>query len=137
MNVGEIMNSKVDCISADASVSEAIKIMASLDTDVLAVRKGGTLCGAISCRDIVFNVDARGKKPEETTVRNAMAPGMAYCFDDQDVAVPSAMMRNNVQHVLVLDGKHQLAGTVSMKDLASRFSDNVLTLQQMGKVVGP
>ena len=41
MNVAEIMNSKVDCISADACVDEAIKIMARLDTD--AVRGKGTM----------------------------------------------------------------------------------------------
>ena len=129
MKVRDVMTHKVDRIALDASIEEAARRMASLDTDVLAVHNHGTLCGAVSCRDIVMNVTALGRRPNRTRVEQAMSPGLAYCFDDQDVTVPATMMRQNVSHVLVLDERHHLVGAVSMHDLAARCGDGMLAVQ--------
>ena len=85
MRVSEVMTPNVERLPPDAALSEAGMKMREHDIGVVPVYEGDRLIGMITDRDIAIRAVANGKSPGEMTVREAMSPGISYCFDDQDI----------------------------------------------------
>jgi CBS domain-containing protein len=124
MKLKDIMTPNPECISPEDSLRDAACKMRDLDVGPLPVCENDRLAGMITDRDIVVAAVAEGKDPKATKVREAMSPGVFYCFEDQDVEEAArTMQERQVRRLLVLNRDKRLVGIVSLGDLATETGD--------------
>lgn len=118
MKVRDVMTTGVQLIQADASVSNAARIMLEQDIGFLPVARNDRLVGALTDRDIVLRVIAEGRDPAETPVGEVMTPGAKYCYADEDTGhVAGNMAGIHVCRLPVMDRRKRLVGVVSLENL--------------------
>ncbi len=104
-------------IAPDASVYEALKLMADKDVGALLVLEGGKLVGIISERDYARKVILRGKFSKDTPVHEIMTTRLVYVHPEQTIQECMALMTDqHIRHLPVLAGA-DLVGLVSIGDL--------------------
>jgi CBS domain-containing protein len=108
-------------VSPDASVYEAIEMMANRSVGALLVLAGDTLVGIISERDYTRKVILQGRLSKETAVRDIMTSPvhfvtLAHTVDDG----MRIMSTNGVRHLPVIEGE-RVVGVVSLGDLVRRI----------------
>ena len=120
--VGMILNQKghhVYSISAEATVFEAIQIMAEKNVGALLVTSEERLVGVISERDYTRKVALKGKSSRETKVHEIISSPVASATPGHSVEDCMRLMTNNrVRHLPVLEGD-RLVGIVSIGDLVN------------------
>lgn len=110
-------------IAPDATVYDALALMAEQDIGSLAVLQDGRLVGLISERDYARKVILKGRLSKDTPVRDIMATRMPYAQPEQTVEECMAIVTDQrVRHLPVLeDGR--LIGIVSIGDLVKAIID--------------
>lgn len=121
MKVDEIMTKKLEIISADASIYDAIERMIDKRIRSLLVkpRDEQDVYGVITVRDIVYKALGKNLDLNKTKVSEIMSKPLV-CIDkgtDVDHAV-SLMNKFNITRVFVSEGKGIL-GIVSLLDVMS------------------
>jgi CBS domain-containing protein len=109
--------SDVWSITPDATVFEAIQLMAEKNVGALPVVQNDQLVGIISERDYTRKVILQGKSSKETPVRDIMTQRLVTA--DPDDLVSECMQRmteNRVRHLPVLE-KNKMIGILSIGDL--------------------
>jgi CBS domain-containing protein len=119
------MTEEVETIHPEGTIAQAAEKMAELDIGPLPVVEDGLVVGMITDRDIVLRIVAEHRDPESTRVRHAMTPEVVSCFEDQDVQEAARLMEG------------QLAGIVSIGDLALTTGDDRMTGQVIERVSEP
>lgn len=124
--------SAVWSISPDATVYEAIKLMADKNVGALLVTNGGKLLGIISERDYTRKVALLGRSSKETPVREIVSSRVLCVSPDHTVQECLKLMtENRVRHLPVMRGDHIL-GIVSIGDLVSwTLTAQQATIQQL------
>jgi len=114
---------KVFSLPPDATVYEAIKIMAENSVGALLVMDGENLVGIISERDYARKVILKGKSSKQTAVREIMTSPVQVVVPDCTVSEAMSIMTNKrIRHLPVLeDGK--VIGVVSIGDLVRSIVD--------------
>jgi len=124
MKVQEVMTHSVVVIDPDSTLDDAAKKMQELDIGVLPVIENSHLVGMLTDRDITVRSVGAGHDPRHCKVRDAMTPETIFCFEDQDLTEAAHLMKQKqVRRLLVLDHDKQLAGIVSLGDLATAAGD--------------
>lgn len=133
MRVSDVMTPAVECTQPDATLREAAELMRDLDCGVLPVcGDSDQLVGMITDRDMAVRAIAEGSHPDTTRVREVMTPDVIYCYDDISIEeAEHIMQQRQIRRLVVLDRNKQLAGIVSLGDLAIRTSDR----EQVGDVL--
>ena len=104
-------------IPPDASVYEALKLMADKDVGALLVLEAGKLVGIISERDYARKVILKGKFSRDTPVHEIMSTRLVYVRPEQTIQECMALMTDqHIRHLPVLAGA-ELVGLVSIGDL--------------------
>jgi CBS domain-containing protein len=104
-------------IAPDATVYEALDLMAKHNTGALLVMNGDEMVGILSERDCVRKVDLKGKGVKATNVREIMTGNVITVQCDQSVEeCESLMMEKGIRHLPVYDGD-KLAGFLSVRDV--------------------
>ena len=104
-------------ISPDATVFEAIQLMAEKNVGALPVVQHDQLVGIISERDYTRKVILQGKSSKETPVRDIMTQRLVTADPDDRVSeCMQRMTENRVRHLPVLEGD-KMVGVVSIGDL--------------------
>lgn len=104
-------------ISPEATVFEAVELMANKNVGALLVIQDGKLVGLISERDYTRKVMLRGKKSRETQVREIMSSDLTVVSPREPVENCLRMMTDKrVRHLPVLDGD-TIRGVISIGDL--------------------
>jgi CBS domain-containing protein len=104
-------------IEVDASVLDALKLMADKEIGALVVTEGGRIAGVISERDYARKVVLQGKNSKDTPVHEIMTPKVLYVKPQQTVEECMVLMtEKHVRHMPVLDGE-QMIGLVSIGDI--------------------
>jgi CBS domain-containing protein len=120
--IREILNTKgsaVWTISPEATVFEAIKLMADKNVGALLVTERDKLVGIISERDYTRKVALRGKSSKEMAVREILSGQVIHVTAAQTVEECMRLMtEHRIRHLPVLDGE-KIAGLVSIGDLVN------------------
>jgi CBS domain-containing protein len=104
-------------IGPEASVYEALKLMAEKDIGALTVLDDGALVGIISERDYARKVILRGKTSRDTFVLEIMTDKVVYVRPEQSVEDCMALMTDKrVRHLPVLNDD-ALIGIISIGDV--------------------
>jgi len=104
-------------VAPDASVYEALKLMADKDVGALLVLEAGKLVGIISERDYARKVILKGKLSKDTPVHEIMTTRLVYVRPEQTLQECMALMTDqHIRHLPVLAGA-ELVGLVSIGDL--------------------
>ena len=115
----DVMTPNPDHVRTDATVAEAARKMRDLDVGALPVCDNDRLSGMITDRDIVLRGVAEKVDPATTEVRAVMTPGIAYVFEDQEVAEAARIMEERqVRRLPVLNREKRLVGIVALGDMA-------------------
>ncbi len=104
-------------IAPDASVLDAVKMMAERSVGALLVMEGDKLLGVISERDYARKIVLMGRSSDKTPVRAAMSSPVMYVHPEQTNEECMVLMtENRLRHLPVMsDGK--LIGLISIGDL--------------------
>ena len=109
--------SNVLCIDTEATVYQALEMMASNNVGALMVKGNGVVVGIISERDYARKVILRGRSSPSTTVENIMTTDVCYIAPDKTVDEGLALMTDKCcRHLPVFDND-EMVGMVSIGDL--------------------
>ena len=138
MQLKEIMTHGAEVITPEATLQEAAKKMQRLDIGPLPVCDGERLVGMLTDRDITVRAVAEGCDPTTTTVREAMTPDVAYCFEDEEVHEAAKVMEQyQIRRLPILNRNKRLVGVVSLGDLAVSPDNRRLAGQVLEQVSEP
>ncbi|HEX4350414.1 MAG TPA: CBS domain-containing protein [Verrucomicrobiae bacterium] len=123
-------------IAPEATVFEAIKLMAEKNIGSLLVMSGGKLAGIITERDYTRKVVLHGKTSKETRVREIMPREFITVTPDDSVEECMRMMTEaRVRHLPVMEGDNAV-GVVSIGDLVNWIiSTQNAQLEQMEQYI--
>lgn len=119
-------------ISPDASVLDAITLMAEKGIGALAVVEHEQLVGILSERDYARKIILHGRASQETAVREIMSAKVITVRPAQTVEDCMALMTDRrIRHLPVLDGG-RLVGMLSIGDLVKEvIADREETIKQL------
>ena len=128
MTIAVILGGKgndVVSIAADASVGDAIKLLAERRIGAVPVLESDAVVGVFSERDVIRLLAERGTVALDMSVRDAMtAPAMTVSPSEPVLGALSLMTRRRIRHLPVLDGD-ALVGVVSIGDLVKHRIDRI------------
>lgn len=122
----------VHAISPEASVYDALKLMAEKDVGALVVLDEGRLAGIMSERDYARKVTLVGKSSHEISVRDIMTEKVVTVQPANTVDDCMALMTNmRIRHLPVTDGE-KLVGVLSIGDLVKAvIAEQEQTIRQL------
>ena len=128
MTVRAILSGKgaqVTSISPDASVADAVKLLATHRIGAVPVTEGGVVVGIFSERDVIYCLDNVGAAALNKKVSDVMtSPALTVDIDAPVMAALSMMSRRRVRHLPVVDGV-AMVGFVSIGDLVKHRIDKI------------
>jgi len=110
-------------VRPDASVYEALQLMAEKNTGAVMVMDGNQVAGILSERDCVRKVDLAGKTAAATKASEIMTSKVLYVDVGQSLEECMAVMIDkNIRHLPVYDGEKML-GLISVRDVLKEVVD--------------
>jgi CBS domain-containing protein len=114
---------EVFSIPPDASVFEALKLMADQNTGAVLVMSEGKVEGILSERDCVRRVELHGRTARDTKVSDIMTSKVLYAQASQSIEECVAIMIDkNIRHLPVFEGD-ELIGLISSRDALKEMVD--------------
>ena len=119
MKIKDVMTPDVSFVGPDTSILEIARKMREGDIGSTPVIENERLVGMVTDRDIVVRAIAEGGDVRTKTARDAMSPGVLYCYADDSVeSVLDNMGDQQIRRLPVVDSDKRLVGVVSLGDLA-------------------
>jgi CBS domain-containing protein len=119
-NISAILSQKgreIFSVAPDASVFDAVSMLAEKNIGALLVMDGDRLVGMLSERDYTRKVMLRGKRSRETTVTEIMSTDLKVVSPREAVQDCLRLMTDKrIRHLPVLDGD-KVIGIISIGDL--------------------
>jgi CBS domain-containing protein len=114
-------------IAPEATVFEALNLMAQHNIGALLVMTGEEIKGIVSERDCIRKVDVLGRSAKDTKISEIMTSDVITVEASQPLEeCMSLMIDRNIRHLPVCEGK-ELLGVVSVRDVLKE----VIEVQQM------
>ena len=132
----ERKGSEVWSTSPDASVYEALQLLAEKNIGALVVLREAELVGVVSERDYARKVILRGKTAMETPVKEIMTEEVITVGIGSTVEEAMALMTDKrIRHLPVVEGE-RIVGVVSIGDLVKAImADQEFTIDQLEKYI--
>ena len=135
IQISEILSQKggvVWSVSPDATVLEAIQMMADKNVGALLVTKDNNLVGIISERDYTRKVVLKGRSSKDTPVREIISGKIVSVSPDHSVEECMRLMtEHRIRHLPVVQGT-RILGVISIGDLVnSIISHQTSAIQQL------
>jgi CBS domain-containing protein len=133
--IGSILGRKgrqVWSVGPEATVYDAIALMAAKAVGAVVVISEGRLIGIVSERDYARKVVLQGRSSKDTEVREIMTDDLITATPENTVEeCMSLMTHHRVRHLPVLE-KGELAGIVSIGDLVNAIiADQADTIEHL------
>jgi CBS domain-containing protein len=91
-------------VTPEVSVRETARIMAESHVGAIAVRKGASIVGIFSERDLMKRVVADDRDPLTTRVDDVMSTDIVKVYDSDSVEIAASAMRSHrVRHAVIVD----------------------------------
>jgi len=137
--INEILQSKpygVLSISPEASVLDALKLMADKEVGALVVLEDEGLAGIFSERDYARKVTLHGKSSKDTSVREIMTSKVVYVRPEQSVEECMALMTDKrIRHLPVLQD-NRVIGVISIGDVVKEvISEQRFVIEQLEQYI--
>jgi CBS domain-containing protein len=119
-------------IAPDATVFDAIKIMAEKNIGALLVMKNEKVVGIFSERDYARKIVLKGESSHTTAVKDVMTSGVFSVNPEQSIDECMALMTNkHVRHLPVIENGN-LIGLISIGDVVKAIiSEHEYTIKQL------
>ncbi|OGA02005.1 MAG: histidine kinase [Betaproteobacteria bacterium RIFCSPLOWO2_02_FULL_62_17] len=119
-------------VPPDATVFDALNLMAEKDVGALVVLDGEKLAGIFSERDYARKIILLGKSSKETLVREIMTEKVLCVRPEQSVQQCMALMtEKRIRHLPVLDHK-KVIGVISIGDVVKEtISEQKFIIEQL------
>jgi CBS domain-containing protein len=137
--VEQILDAKgsdVWSITPDASVLEAIKLMAEKEVGALLVMTGEKPVGIVSERDYARKVILKGRSSQKTPIQDIMTTHVVCVSPDQSIEECMALMtEKHIRHLPVMDGE-RLRGMLSIGDLVKAvIAEQKLVIKELERYI--
>ena len=110
-------------VSPEATVFEALQLMAEKNLGAVLVIKNDRVVGIMSERDYARKIILHGKNSKDTSVREIMSSLVIYVNTSLSVEECMALMINKrIRHLPVIENGH-LAGIISIGDVVNAILD--------------
>ena len=119
-------------ITPEASVFDALKLMADKNIGALLVMEGEEVAGIITERDYARKIVLMSRSSKQTPVREIMTSAVMYVRPDQTSEECMVLMtENRLRHLPVIDGG-RLLGIISIGDLVKDIiAEQRFTIEQL------
>jgi CBS domain-containing protein len=128
MTIAAILQTKgkdVLTIEADASVRDAVALLAERRIGALPVVRGDEVAGIMSERDVIYCLRSDGAAVLDWPVERIMtAPAITVERDHQVMGALSLMTKRRIRHLPVVEGG-RIIGIVSIGDLVKYRMDKI------------
>jgi CBS domain-containing protein len=128
MTVRAIISGKggnVTSISPDATVADAVKLLATYRIGAVPVTDSGGVVGIFSERDVIYGLEREGATALDKRVGDVMtSPALTVDMDAPVMAALSMMTRRRIRHLPVVEGG-AMVGFVSIGDLVKYRIDKI------------
>ncbi len=115
--------SRVYSVKPDATVLEALKVMADQNTGAVLVMNGDHVAGILSERDCVRKLELAGKSAGNTRTGDIMTSNVLYVEANQSLEECMAIMIDkNIRHLPVYENG-DLLGVISVRDVLKEVVD--------------
>jgi len=123
-------------IHPEASVYEALRMMAEKDIGALLVMEAEKVVGIFSERDYARKVILHGKSSKETPVREVMTSRVVFVRPDQSLDECMALMTNKrIRHLPVLEGEG-VVGVISIGDVVKEIiAEQEFVIEQLANYI--
>lgn len=128
--------SKVWCIAPDATVYDALAMMADKGVGALVVLQEGRVVGIFGERDFVLKVDLCGLSAQTTLVGQVMSKDIYYASPGTTIDEAMAIVTESHHRHLPVIENEQLVGLVSIGDLVKASLDKKdFVIKQLTKYI--
>ncbi len=119
-------------IKPDASVLDAIRLMAEKNIGAVLVMNGGKLLGILSERDYARKVVVKGRASDTTAVADIMTANVVTTTSSEAVDTCMALMTDRrIRHLPVMDN-NVVVGVISIGDLVQAIiADQQEAIEQL------
>jgi len=128
MTVRAILSSRdgpVLSIAGDATVADAVAMLATHRIGALPVMADGGVIGIFSERDVIYALQREGAAALQRKIAEVMtAPAMTVDSDTPVMTALSLMSRRRIRHLPVVDGT-AMVGFISIGDLVKFRIDRI------------
>ena len=138
--IGSILKSKgstIHSVSPDATVYEAVHMMAAKEIGAVLVIEHGSLLGIISAKDYGTRVVLQGKNGKDVLAREVMtSPVVTAGPEVKIVDAMDILTTKKIRHLPIIDNG-KLVGVVTLGDLVRAvLADKEHTIDQLMRYVG-
>lgn len=135
LTVRELLAKKGDevwSVSPDATVYDALQVMAARNVGAVLVLDGAELAGILSERDYARQVILKGKASRDTPVREIMTTRLVCVTPERTIEDCMALMTDRrIRHLPVLQGR-TLVGVLSIGDVVKAvISEKQFHIEQL------
>jgi CBS domain-containing protein len=136
--VSEVMTREVVMVPIGAPLVEAARLMRDADIGDVPVNSDRQVVGVLTDRDITVRAIASGRDPRTTRVEEVMTPSVVSCSENDDVRKAAEIMQSaQLRRLLVLSPSGEVAGIVSLGDLALQARDEELAGETLEHISEP
>lgn len=137
--VGQLLNAKgtdVWTISPDATVYDALRMLAEKNVGALVVAEHGKVCGIISERDYARKIVLDGRDSRESRVADIMTADVKTITRDRTVSECMATItEQHIRHLPVVEGG-ELVGLISVGDVVKAvIAEQAFLIQQLEQYI--
>jgi CBS domain-containing protein len=137
--VGQVLDQKghqIWSVPPDATVYDALRLLAERDIGALLVVQGEELVGILSERDYARKVVLKGKASMKTKVEEIMTERVIVVEPERTVEEAMAIMTDKHLRHLPVVKRDDLVGVVSIGDLVkAKIADQKFVIEQLEKYI--
>jgi CBS domain-containing protein len=137
--VGQLLDAKgrkVWSLGPDATVYEALQLLAKKNVGALVVVENDRVCGILSERDYARKIILIGRDSRETAVSDIMTSEVRTITEEQPVSqCMSLMTEHHIRHLPVVEGE-RLVGLISVGDVVKAvMAEQAFLIQQLEQYI--